>query len=78
MEIIRFKGTNKKSSIKKAVSFFYDNKLDNGKVELFLSKCRIQKDGITVHYYPKLKINMVKFKELERAIREKRKERNEA
>lgn len=75
MEKIRFKGINKKSSIKKAVSFFYDNDLENGKVEVFLAKCRVQSDGVTVHYYPSLEIDIEKFRELKRSIKKKRKER---
>jgi len=76
MEIIKFKGISKNSSIKKAVSFFYDNELENGKVELFLAKCRIQKDGVTIHYYPRLKIDLNKFAKLQQIIESKRKEEN--
>lgn len=54
MEIIKFSGKNKKESIRKAISFFYDNFNDNEPVKIFLAKCRLQKDGITVHFYPNL------------------------
>lgn len=75
MEKIKFRGINKKSSIKKAISFFYDNDLESGKVEVFLAKCRIQSDGVTIHYYPFLEVDVEKFKDLKKSMNKKRRER---
>lgn len=51
MRVIKFKGISKTSSVKKAISFFYDNFDDDEDLKDLLNRCRLQKDGTTVHYY---------------------------
>lgn len=56
MQIVKFTGNTKRLSLKRAVSFFYDNLEDSMKLDVFLAKCRLQKDGKTIHYYPGLSV----------------------
>ena len=72
MEIIKFVGIDKKTSIKKAVDFFYDNLDSDMKIEIFLAKCRVQKDGKTIHFYPNLEINIEKFRKMKQKYKKER------
>lgn len=57
--IIKFVGTNKADSILKALKYYHSHLQEGGlNVEDFLAKCRIQKDNLTIHYYPDLEIKL--------------------
>jgi hypothetical protein len=71
MNIIKFCGKNKTNSVKKAVSFFYDNYEDIMKLEIFLAKCRVQGDKKTIYFYPDMNIDLKKFKELKKKQKKK-------
>lgn len=55
-----FRGANKKSSVRKAIDFYYDN-FDYG-IELFLARCRLQPDKVTIHFYPELNVDLDEFR----------------
>lgn len=61
MDIIKFAGDSKKTSMRKAISFFHDNFADDIKIDILLAKCRLQKDGKTIHFYPDLHIDIDAF-----------------
>lgn len=63
MQLVKFCGKNKRDSVKKAMSFFYDNYESIIVLEEFLAKCRLQEDKKTVYFYPDLKIDIKKFRE---------------
>jgi len=66
MKLIKFCGKNRRESIKKAISFFYDNYDENIFLEELLAKCRIQNDKKTVYFYPNLKIDLKEFRKLKK------------
>lgn len=59
-KVLVFRGATKKGSIKKAVDFYYNN-FDCG-IELFLAKCRLQSDKVTIHFYPELVVDLDEFR----------------
>lgn len=65
MNVIKFCGKDKRSSVKKAISFFYDN-FEDENLQVFLAKCRVQKDGKTIFYYPDWSIDLDKIKKLKK------------
>lgn len=73
MDLIKFCGKDKRDSIKKALTFFYDNYDDSVKVETFLAKCRVQEDKKTIYYYPNIKVDLKKLKELKNELEERKK-----
>lgn len=73
MQLIKFCGKNKKDSVKRAISFFYDNCEENLSLEEFLAKCRLQMDKKTVYFYPEMEIDIEKFRELKRKQRDRNK-----
>jgi len=75
MLLIKFCGKDKKESIKKAVSFYYDNYSNEINYELFFAKCRLQDDKKTVHFYPKMEIDIEKFRELKKKAGKDRKKK---
>ena len=72
MQIIKFTGKDRIDGTKRAVAFFYDNYVDQMKLDIFLAKCRVQSDGATIHFYPNLEIDL---EEVAKRKRQKRKER---
>ena len=72
MQLIKFCGRNKKDSVKKAMMFFYDNYESMG-LEEFLAKCRVQEDNKTVHFYPDLEVDIKKFRELKKKLKDRKK-----
>lgn len=75
MQLIKFCGKDKRDSIKKAVTFYYDNCENEMELNMFLAKCRVQSDSKTVHYYPGLKVDLKKIAEIKRKKREERKKK---
>lgn len=73
MNNIKFCGKNKRDSVRRAIAFFYDNLHEEMQLDIFLAKCRVQKDGKTVHFYPALGVDLKKLAELKRKKREERK-----
>lgn len=73
MDIIRFNGRNKRESVKKAIDFHTDNNNGGDSLEMFLAKCRVQEDGITVNYYPNMKVDLDKYREFKAQRRRERK-----
>jgi len=68
--VLVFRGINRRSSIKKAVGFYYNN-FDYG-VEIFLARCRLQPDKITIHFYPNMTVDLKEFRK-KKAERKKKK-----
>lgn len=71
MNVIRFCGRNKRESVKKAMDFYFDNSGEKS-LEVFLAKCRVQEDGITVNYYPNMKVDLDKYREFKATRRKER------
>lgn len=71
MNVIRFCGRNKRESVKKAMDFYFDNGGEKS-LEVFLAKCRVQEDGITVNYYPNMKVDLDKYREFKATRRKER------
>jgi len=67
MQLIKFCGKDKRESVKKAVSFYYDNYGEEITYEMFFAKCRLQSDKKTIHFYPKMEIDIQKFREMKKA-----------
>ena len=74
-ESVKFVGSDKRDSIRKAVSYYYKHHCDRS-VEEFIAKCRLQKDGITIHYYPHLKVDMYKYQIYVENLKQKGKDEN--
>ena len=72
MQLIKFCGINKRDNVKKAMMFFYDN-YESMELEEFLAKCRIQEDKKTVHFYPDLEVDIKKFRELKKKLKDRKK-----
>lgn len=70
MESIKFTGRSKKDAIKKAVDFFYANLDDD--LEMFLARCRVQNDGITIKFYPDMEVDIKKYREFKRSRRRRK------
>jgi hypothetical protein len=68
MLLIKFCGKDKKECIRKAFSFYYDN-YDKKEMthELFFAKCRLQDDKKTIHFYPKMDVDIKKIREIKKA-----------
>lgn len=64
MNVIKFSGKDKTACVRRAVDFFHDNfsEDDEYTLEMFLAKCRFQKDGQKVHFYPYLDISVDKLR----------------
>jgi hypothetical protein len=73
MLLIKFCGKDKRESVKKAVSFYYDNFGDEITYELFFARCRLQDDRKTVHFYPGMEVDIQKHRELKKKSRKERK-----
>jgi hypothetical protein len=71
MLLIKFCGKDKKDSVRKAVSFFYDNFGEEMTYELFFARCRLQNDKKTVHFYPKMEVDIQKFRKLKKKRKSK-------
>jgi len=56
MDFIKFVGIDRKNVVRKALDYYFDHRCEPN-VNNFLSKCRIQKDLKTIHYYYSMKIN---------------------
>ena len=74
-DIIKFVGVDKRDSIKKAVDYYRRHHCERN-MEEFIAKCRLQKDGITVHYYPNRQIDMFKYREYVERLKQKDKNEN--
>jgi len=73
IDIIKFSGKDKRESIRRATTFYYDN-LDgvgNNTLELFLARCRVQSDKTTIYYYPNMKIDLKRHRELKKRKKDK-------
>jgi hypothetical protein len=71
MDIIKFCGRTKKDALKKAMGFFSDN-CDDGEIENFLARCRVQEDGTTIHYYPHMAVNIDDYRKRKRDKKKKK------
>lgn len=69
MRLIKFCGKDKRESVKKAVSFYYDNYGDDITYEVFFAKCRLQNDKKTIHFYPEMEVDIQKFRELKEKVK---------
>ena len=56
---IKFVGKNKREVVMKAIDYFYSTRCEK-KYSIFLAKCRLQKDHKTVHYYPRMELEIKK------------------
>lgn len=63
-DIIKFCGRDRNGSKKKALDFYYDNYEGQLTREEFLARCRVQTDGVTIHFYPNLKVDMEEYSKL--------------
>lgn len=69
MELIKFCGKDKKDSLKKAVSFFYDNYHEKFSRHVFFAKCRLQNDGKTIHFYPNMTVVSEKLDKIKKEVK---------
>ena|SRR5690242_11075138 len=73
-EVIKFVGLSKRDSIRKAVGYYHKHHLCARNIEEFLAKCRLQKDGITIHFYPKMNVDMSKYRAYVERLKQKEKD----